>query len=93
MFRREPSSNSEHIVNPRKPHQPQPAIGRAIRELRQKRGATLEAVATDAGITLNMLSLIERGEGNPTWATIRGIAAALSVPVSELAKNAEMLED
>jgi len=36
-----------------------------------------------------MLSLIERGEGNPTWATVRGIAAALGVSVAELAKVAE----
>ena len=76
-------------MNPRQTPQPQPALGRAIRELRQKHGTTLEAVAAKAGITLNMLSLIERGEGNPTWATVRGIAAALGVPVFELAKAAE----
>jgi transcriptional regulator with XRE-family HTH domain len=37
-------------------------------------------------------SLIERGEGNPTWGTLRGIAAALGVSVSELAKAAEQME-
>jgi transcriptional regulator with XRE-family HTH domain len=52
----------------------------------------LKTVAPRAGITLNMLLMIERGEGNPTWATIRGIAAALDVPVSELAKAAERLD-
>lgn len=36
--------------------------------------------------------MIERGEGNPTWATLRGIASALGVSVSELAKAAEKLE-
>ena len=79
-------------MNPRQTPQPQPALGQAIRELRQKRGATLETVAKEAGITLNMLSLIERGEGNPTWATIKGIATALDVPASTLAKAAEMFE-
>jgi len=39
-----------------------------------------------------MLSLIERGEANPTWETVKGIARALGVPVSELAKAAEKLE-
>jgi len=92
MFRVKPNSNSEQIVNPRQTPQPQPALGQAIRELRQKRGATLETVAKEAGITLNMLSLIERGEGNPTWATMKGIAAALDVPASTLAKAAERLE-
>lgn len=80
-------------MNPRQTPRPQPALGRAIRELRQKQGATLETLAEEAGITLNMLSLIERGEGNPTWATITGIATALGVPVSTLAKAAETLED
>jgi len=78
-------------VNPHtdKTSQAQPALGRAIRDLRQQRKATLETVANEAGITLNMLSLIERGEGNPTWATVSAIAAALGVAVSELAQAAE----
>jgi transcriptional regulator with XRE-family HTH domain len=38
------------------------------------------------------LSLIERGEANPTWETVKGIARALGVPVSELARAAEKLE-
>jgi transcriptional regulator with XRE-family HTH domain len=67
-------------------------LGKAIRELRHKRGASLETLASEAGITLNMLSLIERGEGNPTWATVSGIALALGVPVSELAKLAEKVD-
>lgn len=91
MFRLQRSSYSQRIMNPHtdKTSQAQPGLGKAIRELRQKRGATLETLASEAGITLNMLSLIERGEGNPTWATVRGIAKALGVSVSELAKAAE----
>jgi transcriptional regulator with XRE-family HTH domain len=82
-------------VNPHteKTSQAQPALGKAIRQLRQKRGATLETLASKTGITLNMLSLIERGEGNPTWATVRRIAAALGVSVAELAMAAAKLEE
>jgi transcriptional regulator with XRE-family HTH domain len=82
-------------VNPHtdKTSQVQPALGKAIRELRHKRGASLETLAGEAGITLNMLSLIERGEGNPTWATVRGIAAALDVSIAELAKLSLKFED
>jgi transcriptional regulator with XRE-family HTH domain len=80
-------------VNPRQTPYPQPALGKAIRELRQKRGASLKSLAPEAGITLNMLSLIERGEANPTWETVKGIAAALGVRVSELAKLAEKFEE
>jgi transcriptional regulator with XRE-family HTH domain len=78
-------------VNPRSPQDPdaQLALGTAIRELRKKKGASQEILANEAGITPNMLSLIERGEGNPSWVTLRGIAAALGVPVSELVKGAE----
>jgi transcriptional regulator with XRE-family HTH domain len=73
--------------------QPQPALGRAIRELRQKRGDTLKELAPQAGITWGTLGVIERGEANPTWGTVRGIAAALGVSVAELAKAAETLEN
>jgi transcriptional regulator with XRE-family HTH domain len=54
-------------VQPRTPQdlEAQLALGRAIRELRDKQGRSQETVAADAGITRNMLSLIERGEGNP----------------------------
>lgn len=52
----------------------------------------LKEVAPKAGITFGTLALIERGEGNPTWATVRGIGAALGVSVVELAKAAERLE-
>jgi XRE family transcriptional regulator, regulator of sulfur utilization len=66
--------------------QPQPALGKAIRELREKRGATQEAVAHDAGITTATLGVIERGLSNPTWATVKAIAAALGVTMSKLAQ-------
>lgn len=78
-------------MTPRTPQNPeaQAALGKAIRELRNRRGSTLEALAGEAGITKNMLSLIERGEGNPSWSTLRGIAQALGISVAELAKRAE----
>lgn len=71
---------------------PQPALGEAIRQLRQKRGVTQKALGSGAGITGRTLSLIERGHANPTWATIRDIAAALGVSVAELAKLSEKFE-
>jgi transcriptional regulator with XRE-family HTH domain len=70
---------------------PQPALGAAIRALRGKRGATQEAVAQAAGITVAHLSKIERGRTNPTWGTVADIAAALDVSVVEVAKRAKQL--
>ena len=86
-----PSKASKSIVTPRPPQNPrsQEALGKAIRELRTKRGASLEALAGEAGISKNMLSLIERGEGNPSWSTVEGIAKALGVSVAKLARLAE----
>ena len=78
-------------MNPRTPqdHEAQLLLGRAIRRLRNERGASQEALAKGAGITPNMLSLIERGHGNPSWVTLRGLATALGISVAELAKAAE----
>jgi transcriptional regulator with XRE-family HTH domain len=36
--------------------------------------------------------LIERGESNPTWGTVRGIAKALEVSVAELARRAGRID-
>jgi transcriptional regulator with XRE-family HTH domain len=69
-----------------RPDEPQPALGKAIRQLREKRGATQEALAYEAGVTVGTLSLIERGKSNPAWGTVKGIAAALDVSIADLAK-------
>ena len=72
--------------------QPQPALGKAIRELREKRGLTQEAVAHDARVTTATLGVIERGLSNPTWATLRRIASALDASMVEVARLAERHE-
>jgi DNA-binding XRE family transcriptional regulator len=72
--------------------QPQPALGAAIRTLRHERGETLKSLAPKAGVTWGTLGVIERGEANPTWGTVRSIAAALEVSIGELARLAEKLE-
>lgn len=72
--------------------QPQPALGKAIRQLREKRGATQEAVAHNAGITTATLGVIERGQSNPTWATVKAISRALGVSVVDVARATERFE-
>jgi transcriptional regulator with XRE-family HTH domain len=71
---------------------PQPGLGIAIRQLREKKQETQEALAERAGIAVPTLSHIEAGHANPTWATARDIAAALGVSISELAKLSEKQE-
>jgi transcriptional regulator with XRE-family HTH domain len=77
----------------RQSERPQPAFGKAVRRLRRKRGVTQEALAAAAGLTARTLSAIETGNANPTWATVRDIAAALGVSMAKLAKAAESFED
>ena len=73
--------------------QPQPALGKAVRQLREKRGASQETLAYEAGVTSGTLSLIERGRSNPTWGTVKGIATALGVSIAELAQLSLKFED
>lgn len=65
---------------------PQPALGEAIRQLRNKRSLSQEDLAHEAGVTTGTISAIERGNSNPTWGTVKRIARALDVSMPELAK-------
>ncbi len=76
----------------RRSDQPQPALGKAIRQLREDRGLTQEALAQEAGITVGHMSMIERGHSNPTWATVKGIAKGLGVSLIDLTTVAVRLE-
>jgi transcriptional regulator with XRE-family HTH domain len=73
----------------RRSERPQPALGKAGRQLREKRGFTHTDLADKAGIADPTLSMIERGHSNPTWATVRDISDALGVSMAQLAKLAD----
>jgi len=57
-----------------------------LAEPRQRRGATQEGLAYEAGITTGTLSQLERGISNPAWGTLKAIAKALGVSMVELTK-------
>jgi transcriptional regulator with XRE-family HTH domain len=71
--------------------EPQIALGQAIRQTRTARGLSQEEVAHAADLHPTWISHIEGGK-NPAWGTIRRIASALGVEVSELALLAEKIE-
>ncbi len=75
----------------RRSDQPQPELGEAVRQLRQKRGMTQEDLAHGAGITTGTLSLIERGHANPTWGTVKGIVHALGITMGDLGRLTDKL--
>ena len=53
------------------------SLGRRIRELRRAQGLTLNDVATAAGVSVSLLSQVERGKTDPSLETLRDIADAL----------------
>lgn len=64
-------------------------VGARVRELRNRQGLTLEALADASGVSRAMLSKIERGEKNPTLVVAAKIAQALRVGVTDLMGVAE----
>jgi XRE family transcriptional regulator, regulator of sulfur utilization len=74
---------------PRK--EPQPALGKAIRQLRKERGLSQEELGHMAEIHPTWISHIESGRTNPAWGTVRRIAVVLEVRLSEVVLLAEQL--
>jgi transcriptional regulator with XRE-family HTH domain len=73
--------------------EPQPGLGRAIKQLRTERGLSQEEIGLRAEIHPTWISHIESGRNNPAWGSVRRIAAALGVKLSELAALAEELDE
>lgn len=70
--------------DPRRPDaRPSVALGAAVRRLRRGR-FTLAQLAERSGVSVGLLSLIERGRGNPSINTLASIADALEVSLPDL---------
>jgi len=63
------------------------AVGRRIREFREWRGLTLDALAAKTGIAKPNLSRLENDKVTPTFETVRTIAAALDTHPALLLQN------
>ena len=62
----------------------QRALGRAVRELRARRGLSQETLGKRARLHRNYIGAAERGELNPTLRTLLKLAEGLALPLSEL---------
>jgi transcriptional regulator with XRE-family HTH domain len=60
------------------------AIGRRMRMLRQRRELSLEALARRSGISVSMLSTVERGQKVPSILVMGRIATALDTSIGRL---------
>lgn len=64
-------------------------LATVLRSAREAEGRSQEALAHDAGLTVNALSRIERAQANPAWTTVLQIADALDLSLTELARRVE----
>jgi XRE family transcriptional regulator, regulator of sulfur utilization len=88
ISRKNPASRIEDAAppSPRKPRASQrsPRIGPAIQAERKARKLTLEQLSMQSGVSKSMLSQIERGEANPTFAVVWSLTQALDIDFSHL---------
>lgn len=61
-----------------------PEIGRRLREIRLRKNMTLSEIEALSGVSKSMLSQIERGKVNPTFARVWHLTRSLGVGVGEL---------
>jgi transcriptional regulator with XRE-family HTH domain len=59
-------------------------IAERVRGLRASRGLSLDALATQSGVSRSMISLIERGESSPTAVVLERLATGLGVTLPSL---------
>ena len=59
-------------------------FGKKLREIRVEKKLTQEQLATAAEISVDFLSLIERGINAPSFDTLEKLSCVLNVPVSEM---------
>lgn len=70
---------------------PQPTLaqlGVAIRNLREGRELSIEALAAEAHLHTVSVSRIEGGKQNPTWLALSNLATALNVELVDLVRLA-----
>src|SRR5947207_3910237 len=60
------------------------AMGRHVRDVRERRGLARKVLAQSAGVSERYLAQLEAGEGNASVLLLRGVARALGMSVTEL---------
>lgn len=65
------------------------ALGRAVREVRARRGLSQEELGFRSTLHRNYVGAVERGEINPTFRTLRLLTRGLGVELSYLIRICE----
>ena len=64
------------------------SVSKNIRRIRQEKGMSQDRLSKKADLALNTIVKVETGENpNPTVETLKKIAKALGIPVSDLFKE------
>ena len=63
------------------------AVAENLKRIRKTKKMSMERLAAEAGVSRSMLGQIERGEANPSVATIGKLASALKVPAELLLES------
>lgn len=66
--------------------------GRAVRQLRAEKGWTMRKLASEAGVSVNTMTSVERGRHTQTI-ILQKIADALSVPIDEVLLQNSLLQN
>ncbi|MDZ7842606.1 MAG: helix-turn-helix transcriptional regulator [Gammaproteobacteria bacterium] len=67
----------------------QAAFGRILRQLRVQKGLSQEALADAAELDRTYISLLERGQRQPSLTTLFALAAVLDVKPSDIVEKLE----
>jgi transcriptional regulator with XRE-family HTH domain len=70
----------------------QHALGLAVKARRSELGLTQEQLANDTDLHQRWISNVETGKRNPSYASLRRLAAGLGLTASELILRAEDIE-
>lgn len=70
----------------------QVALGAAVAARRGELGLSQLQLATDSGLHQRWISNVETGKRNPSYASLRRLAASLDLTTSELIARAEAIE-
>lgn len=75
-------------MTPKEKIPPPPYVGEVIKRARKERHLTLERLAERCGVSKSMLSQIERGQVNPTFAVVWNLTQALGLDLNLIGEQA-----
>jgi transcriptional regulator with XRE-family HTH domain len=70
---------------------PEEAFGKIVRNLRKEKKLSQEQLALNCGLDRTFISLLERGQRQPSLRSILSIASSLGLPPDQLVKSTVQL--